>query len=94
MRWAERDEIQATGAQDEHLPDDRDLDPSFEGRPDPFRVAGAQLVAKQTVVEPVLDGERGQESDQAETKVGAVAQPFLMLNTRVGAGRRPAVYAE
>ena len=90
MSRPEHDEVEAARAQHEHLLDDRDLDPSFEGRPDAFGVAAAQLVTKQAVVEPVLDGERGQESDQAETQVGAVAQCAPTPSRCGGSGCKPA----
>lgn len=74
MRGAEDGQIEAACTEHYHLPDDRELDPSFEGRPDPLGVAGAQRIAQQPVVEGVLNRERDQEGDQAEAKVGAVAQ--------------------
>lgn len=82
MRGAEYGEVKAARAQHDHLPHDYDLHPSLESRADQLRVARPQRVTKELVVQAVLDGERRQEGDQAETEIGAVAQRVL---SRVGA---------
>ena len=89
MRWAEGEEVKAARDQHGHLPDDSDRHPSLEGRPDTFRVPGAQRGAQKLVVEAVLNRERDQESDQAEAEVGAVAQFPAKPSTCEGSGCTP-----
>jgi len=90
MGGAEGDEVQAARDQHDYLPDERDRRPSLEGRSDTFGVGRTQRVAKQPVVEAVLNRERDQESDQAEAQVGTVAQLSPMRrNTFGGSGCTP-----
>jgi len=92
MGRAQSDEVDAARGQHDQLPDDRDSHPSRESRPDPFWIPGMQRVAKQPVIEAVLNRERDQKSDQAEAEIGTVAQRSPMRrNTFGGSGCTPAL---
>lgn len=55
MLRAKGDHVDDTGADDEHLPHNRDDQPPIDGRPDLSDVARGKSIAQQAVVKAVLD---------------------------------------
>jgi hypothetical protein len=74
MARTDGEHIDSGSPKHEGLPDDRDDNPSHEGRPRLCDVVTKQRLAEEAVVEAVLNRAGNQESCSAKRQIRAVAQ--------------------